>query len=159
MKNTVMRNTLHKHSGGFSLIELMTVVVVIGVLMSVAIPSYRAYTVRTARAEAQWNLLKLAGAQEQFYLGNNTYATNSELDAAPPAGLGMTAGVTHTGKYLVRINSADASGFVAEVVAQGAQATDDTKCKHFTINERGARYGGPGPITTISTHDPDCWGN
>jgi len=150
---------MHKRSGGYTLIELMTVVVIIGVLMSIAVPSYRAYTVRTNRAEAQWNLLKLASAQEQFYLGNNTYATNALLDDAPPAGLGMIAGVTNSGKYLVRINSADASGFVAEVIAQGAQATDDAQCKHFTINERGARYGGPGPITTLSTHNIKCWGN
>src|ERR1044071_8966117 len=76
---------------GVTLLELMTVVMIIGVLSAIAIPSYRGYLLRAQRSDATAALLRVAQAQEKFYLQNNRYAsTAAELAAAPPAGLGIS---------------------------------------------------------------------
>ena len=147
-----------KYSSGVTLVELMVVVVVIAVLMSIAVPSYRQYSVRANRAEAQWVLLKVAAAQEQFYLQNNTYATNAQLLLGPPNGLGLGSAVTESQTYQVSIDAANALGFTASAQAIGGQANDDADCPLFGVNERGVRYGGPGPVNDMGSNDPQCWG-
>jgi type IV pilus assembly protein PilE len=128
---------------GVTLIEMMIVVLVVAVLASIAVPSYRAYLLRSHRVEATAALLNLAAAQEKFYLQNNTYTT--ELVDAPPDGLGLRA-VTENGYYDIAIDSADAAGFEATATAKGGQA-DDSHCADFTIDETGTK-------TATNT---DCW--
>ena len=128
---------------GITLIELMIVVLVVGILASIAVPSYRAYLLRSHRVEATAALLNLAAAQEKFYLQNNTYTM--ELEDAPPDGLGLQA-VTANDFYDIAIDSADAAGFQATATAKGGQA-DDSHCAEFTIDQTGTR-------TATST---DCW--
>ena len=128
---------------GVTLIELMVVVLVVGILASIAVPSYRAYLLRSHRVEATAALLNLAAAQEKFYLQNNTYTT--KLEDAPPDGLGLQA-VTANDFYDIAIDSADAAGFQATATAKGGQA-DDSHCAEFTIDQTGTR-------TATST---DCW--
>ncbi len=61
---------------GFSLLEVMVVVALIGILSMVAIPSYSEYVVRTNRAEAKDLLSDVAFQQERFNTRNRTYTTN-----------------------------------------------------------------------------------
>jgi type IV pilus assembly protein PilE len=130
---------------GFTLIELMIVIVVVAVLAAIAMPSYRQYVLRTHRTEAKRTLLNVAVAQEKFYLQNNTYAGPSALEIAPPGGLGI-AGTTERGHYAVAITAGSVSAFSATATAQGAQA-DDTRCASFTIDQAGTR-------TATNTN---CW--
>jgi type IV pilus assembly protein PilE len=133
-------------SRGFTLIELMIVVVIAAVLASIAVPSYRSYVLRTHRVEAKTALLNLAAAQERFYLENNTYAANAVLTTAPPAGLGLPA-TTENGWYTVAIaNGANAATFTATATATGTQAAD-TDCTSFSITALGVK-------TATSTK---CW--
>jgi type IV pilus assembly protein PilE len=135
-----MRNKMR----GITLIELIVVIAIVGVLASIAIPSYRQYLLRSHRSEAKSALLNLAAAQEKFYLQNNTYTT--ALTTAPPAGLGLTA-TTVNGHYTVAIAAgANAAGFTATATAAGGQA-QDTHCASFTITQAGTR-------TATSA---DCW--
>ena len=67
---------------GMTLIELITVVVIIGILAAVAIPSYRSYLIRTQRADAKTALLSLRAAQEKYYLQNNKYTDRATLGVA-----------------------------------------------------------------------------
>jgi type IV pilus assembly protein PilE len=122
---------------GFTLIELMIVIVVIAVLGSIAVPSYRSYILRTHRVEAKSALLNLAAAQEKFYLQNNTYAADDDLTDAPPAGLGLPE-TTENGWYTLEITAADATNFTARATAAGGQA-DDSDCATFTINALGVK--------------------
>lgn len=145
---------MRKYSQGVTLVELLVSLVIIGILVSVAVPSYRQYAIRANRADAHTALMQLAANQERFYLQNNTYATDAQLDQAPPNGLGMQT-TTANDYYDIRINSSDATGFIAQATAKGGQA-DDTDCDVFAIDERGFRYGGPGPAIT-GTNDPACW--
>jgi type IV pilus assembly protein PilE len=114
----------------------MIVIVVVAVLASIAVPSYRQYVLRAHRTEAKAALLNVAAAQEKFYLQNNTYTT--ALTAAPPAGLGIPA-TTENGHYTITIAAgANATSFSATATAIGGQA-QDTQCATFTINQLGAK--------------------
>jgi type IV pilus assembly protein PilE len=81
-------NSLRARSQGMTLIELMIVVIVVAILGTVAVSSYRSYLIRANRTEARMALLRVQAAQEKFFLQNNRYASNSELATAPPSGLG-----------------------------------------------------------------------
>jgi type IV pilus assembly protein PilE len=137
---------------GVTLLELMAVVVIIGILASIAIPSYRTYLLRSQRTDATAALLRTAAAQEKFYLQNNRYATNDELDDAPPVGLGIPA--TEHGYYTVTLASVDSTlDFTATATAKagGAQAKD-IQCVTFTINQTGTR-------TAVDNSNADSTGN
>lgn len=70
---------------GFTLIELMITVVVIGVLAAIAYPSYTQYVVRANRGEAQAYLMDLAQRQQQFLMDARVYASDIEdLGIAEP---------------------------------------------------------------------------
>ena len=140
-----MRNRMK----GVTLIELMIVIVVVAILGSIAVPSYRSFVLRSHRVEAKTALLALAAAQEKFYLQNNTYATNSLLTTAPPSGLGLAA-TTENGWYTVAIaNGANATGFSATATATGTQ-TADGDCASFTINQLGVK-------TATGDKPTVCW--
>ena len=72
---------------GFTLLELMITVLVVGVLSTIALSSYRSYTLRANRVDGTGMLLKIAVAEEKYFLQNSTYAT--DLVSAPPTGLGL----------------------------------------------------------------------
>ena len=122
---------------GVTLIELMIVIVVVAILASIAVPSYRQYVLRSHRVEAKTALLNLAAAQEKFYLVNNDYAESGELTTAPPAGLGLS-GTTENGWYTVAITASSATAFTATATATGTQ-TADNDCRVFSINSQGVR--------------------
>ena len=129
---------------GVTLIELLTVIVVIGILASIAVPSYRNYLIRAQRTEATTALLNLQAAQEKFYLQNNAYT--DQVAAAPPAGLGLMA-TTERGFYdiSVTLTNVDQGYTAAADPVAGAGQADDTRCTQFSVTDTGARNAtGPG---------------
>lgn len=120
---------------GFSLIELLIVVVIVGILLGIGIPSYRGYVQRTNRSDATAALLRIAAAQERFYLQQNQYA--DDLAAAPPGGLGISG--TERGLYeLTLATDNPVTDFtISASPAPGETQADDTECWTFTLNERG----------------------
>lgn len=60
---------------GFTLIELMVTVAIVGILAAVAYPSYQAYTLRAHRSNAQQFLIDITQRQEQFFIDQRQYAT------------------------------------------------------------------------------------
>lgn len=132
---------------GVTLIELLIVIVVIGILAAIAVPSYRNYVLRAQRTDAMSALLRVAAAQEKFYLQNNTYADDDALADDPPAGLGISS--TENGWYDLAITSDDLTReftVTATPVAGGAQAAD-THCASFSLTSAGAK----------SATNSDCW--
>lgn len=69
-------------SQGFTLIELMIVVVIIGILAAVAVPAYFNHILRTRQSDAYHNLLDIKAAQEMYYSLENEYADNGALSTA-----------------------------------------------------------------------------
>jgi type IV pilus assembly protein PilE len=145
--------TLRRHVAGVTLLELMAVVLVIGVLGMIAIPSYRQYSMRAQRTDAKTALLQLATNQERYYLANNSYGTVAELqDADLLSGEGGNA-FSERGAYRITIPVADATTFTATAtpVAGGSiNMTDDAQCTSFTVTAEGTR-------TATGTAAATCW--
>jgi type IV pilus assembly protein PilE len=127
---------------GVTLIELMIVVVVLAILGSISVSSYRRYMLRSNRTDATAALLRIQVAQEKFFLQNNRYADGDEVTTAPPDGLGIGlggGGVTPGGFYTVGLEAADATHYTATATAREGQTADKADCLTFTIDEQGTR--------------------
>lgn len=132
-------------SRGFSLIELMVTVAIVGVLGMIAIPGYRSYVLRATRAEAKQALLARAADLERCYTRNNTYVNA----AATPCN--VTLPDASGTNYKIQAASLTANAFTLQAVPQGRQVAD-TKCGTFSLDDKGGR-GASGPTGTTS-----CWG-
>jgi len=120
---------------GFTLIELLITVAIIGILASVAYPSYTDFIIRSDRSEAQRELMRLANLQEQVFVDTRAYTTDMNN-----LGMGADPYVTETGNYSIDATVAGAT-FVLTATAKGNQYTKDTDCTTLTINELGKKDG------------------
>ena len=66
---------------GFTLIELMITVVIVAILASIAVPSYRQYVIRANRVAAKEAMMDIANRQQQFLLAHRSYADKSAFEA------------------------------------------------------------------------------
>lgn len=125
---------------GFSLIELMIVIVIVGVLAAVALPSYRNYLVKASRSAVQTELLDLASIQEKIFLNSNNYSPNvtTAYNGTAAGGLGRTSGMSKDGKYTLSLDIAVPSQtftLTATPVDGSSQEGDGT----ISISESGQR--------------------
>lgn len=121
--------------GGFTLIELMVVVAVIGILASLAVPSYHDYVRRAARRAAQGFMLDVANREQQFFLDNRAFT-----DKFDSTGLKVSAPVETSGRYTFVIDLTTPAGpppcFTITATAQNEQVKDGTP---ITLDCRGAK--------------------
>lgn len=144
------------HSRGFTLIELMIAVVIVGILGSIAYPAYMNSVRKGRRSEAVGALTALQQSQERWRASHTSYS-------GALTDLGGTA-TTANGYYGVAIESSDATGYVLAATAAGSQA-NDTNCTKMRLQIAGGNifYGGcsncgaPATGSTVSDTANRCW--
>lgn len=115
---------------GFSLIELMIVIVIVGVLAAVAWPSYQNYVIRANRGAAQAFMMTIAGREEQYLLTNRSYTTTIGT-----GGLGLTAPTETNGRYTFVVTNPTTSSWLITATATGNQVSDG----NLTLSSDGTK--------------------
>jgi prepilin-type N-terminal cleavage/methylation domain-containing protein len=139
-----------RKQGGFTLLELMIVVAVIGILAMIAYPSYSDYVRRGKIAEATSTLMNVRSGMERFFLDNRTYAGS---DAA--ANLPCDVATMGAGKKYFTFACSNLGTSTYTVTASGVAAQGMTNFV-YTIDQQNTRTttitGTPGWNATVN-----CW--
>lgn len=124
---------------GFSLIELMIAVAILGIISAVAVPSYNQYILRSHRATAQAVLLENAQALERYYTANNAYpGTTASVTGSLTSTVSPKGATGRAIKYNIKVTDATASGYTLQAAPANGQ-TQDITCGILTLSNTGAQ--------------------
>jgi type IV pilus assembly protein PilE len=124
-----------KYHRGFTLIELMIVIAILGIVTAIAIPSYNGYISGARLTEAQNNIAALKLAEEEYFLENNTYFynnTNDNTNLSNAGGNLWTATAGDGGVNFVYTVTAVGNGYT--ITATGNTTRSTGLSKSFTKN-------------------------
>lgn len=150
------RNSNLKSIGGFTLVELMVVVAIVGLLAIIAYPSYNQFILKSRRTDARNAVLDLASREERYFSVNNSY-TNL------PSALGYNTSTTFpidvsvSGKSYYALTATFSTvppGFVATATPTSSQLADTT-CYSFQVNQSGAQANVDSSSNPLATSG--CW--
>ncbi|HEX4051264.1 MAG TPA: type IV pilin protein [Steroidobacteraceae bacterium] len=147
------RHNAHvRAEGGFSLIELMVTVAIVAILATIAFPTYRAYVLKTNRADAMRALTEDAQILQRCYSEAYTFVGCAPI---PPAAPAFTTSPNGYYDLSSTILVGPPQTFVLTAAAVGAQA-DDTACATFSVNQAGQQTA---QNSSNSDNSAACWGS
>lgn len=106
---------------GFTLIELMITVAIVGILSAIAYPSYTQYMIRANRAAAQAEMMDIANRQQQFLFTDRGYASKTTLEAS---GYSLPSDVSSKYSYAIVIGTGTVPSYTLTFTPIGPQASD-----------------------------------
>jgi len=136
---------------GFTLLELMIVVVIVGVLMAIALPAYQDSVRKGKRSDAMAALMDAVNRQEQFMLDRNTYTLDmTDLGfAADPL---VSTELHYTIDAVAGTTGSIATSYTLTATPVGTSTqADDDRCTSFIITSNGIK-------TATGTNNTQCWG-
>ena len=132
-----------RRAGGFTLIELMIVVVIVGILAAIAYPAYQQHVREGKRADAHAALLRIATLEEKFFADNNSYTT-----VATVLGYATDPAISNDRYWAISITSvAPTTSFTLTATPNAPHV--DADCATITLTSAGLRSSTPAP--------PSCW--
>ena len=143
---------------GFTLIELMIVVAIIGILAAIAYPSYQDSVTKSRRADAKGALLSFANAMERHFTedavrGYEKAAQNGTANTGTPAVFSAQSPIDGDVIYYdLAIDLADSDSYTLSATPKGAQAND--KCGKLTLTHTGAKDIANAHSGVVKA---DCW--
>ena len=163
MKLTINKK---KQTFGFTLIELMIVVVIISILASIAIPAYTQYVQRGIRAEARALLMDASSKMEKHYSDCNAFGTAIAAARDCNAGnvniCGAAPCISETNRYTLGLQAATPTAYTLRATEITPR---DADCGDFLLPSTGIKGVSPGGANTFSTDSAaaatlimDCWG-
>ncbi len=142
---------LHRKVQGFTLIELMICLAIVGVLSSIAYPAFSSTVTSTRRTDALLALMKVQLLQERFRSEHPRYGELSQL------GLGSTAPFRH---YEIAVLNPSAHGYVVHASAIGSQQ-QDVRCRHLQLTVDGLNVvyasGATEATDNVAAVNSRCW--
>lgn len=156
-----MEMKIHSKKAGFTLVELMIVVAIIGILTSIAYPSYQDSIAKSRRSDAKGALLVFANAMERHFTVTNSYKGAGGVDATPtdtgsprPGVFGHTQSPLDGGTalYNLTISAANDTTYTLLATRTGVQTSDD--CGNLTYTSTGIK----GVTSATTGHTAaNCW--
>lgn len=119
---------------GFTLIELMITVAIVGILAAIALPAYTSYILKSNRAVAKAQIMDIANRQPQFLVANRAYADTVQLVAS---GYALPSELVGKYTYTVTVGSGAMPSYTITFTAAGTQASDG----NLTLESNGTKTG------------------
>ena len=146
-----------RREAGVTLMELLTVVAIVGILAAIAYPSYRQFVMQTNRTDATKTMQLAAQSLERCYSASFTYAPPGGCNVnGVPMNLGANTMQTPNNYYTITLTIVDAQDYTITAAASAAPQTADSQCFSFSLASSGqqaAQDANNNDTTKV------CWGS
>jgi type IV pilus assembly protein PilE len=158
-------------AAGFTLIELMIVVLVASILVAIAVPGYQSQIRHSRRTDAKTALLDMAVRQEKYLTLSNTYTTTASNLGYSALGVAIgngyydmyvcvgtaTTSTSTTTPCLANTGTTGTSFVVSAIPVAGTSQAGDSSCLYFAVDNTGTQYSANSTAGTGTNTTSTCW--